>query len=74
MFIYFIYCFQSIVIYIHFNYFTLVAFRRVFESQQSTARQHREELENLLSADALNPAVQERIAELIKSVGIVSLF
>ncbi|CAH8516256.1 unnamed protein product [Schistosoma rodhaini] len=47
-----------------------VAFRRVFESQQSIARQHREELENLLAADALNPAVQERIAELIKQNNI----
>ncbi|CAH8488421.1 unnamed protein product [Schistosoma turkestanicum] len=47
-----------------------VAFKRVFESQQNSARQHREELENLLSADALNPAVQERIAELIKQKNI----
>ncbi|KAK4469134.1 hypothetical protein MN116_006717 [Schistosoma mekongi] len=47
-----------------------VAFKRVFESQQTSARLHREELERLMSADALNPAVQERIAELIKQNNI----
>ncbi|TNN08212.1 Protein DDI1 isoform 3 [Schistosoma japonicum] len=47
-----------------------VAFKRVFESQQTNAHLHREELERLMSADALNPAVQERIAELIKQNNI----
>nr|CAH8838797.1 unnamed protein product [Trichobilharzia regenti] len=47
-----------------------VAFRRVFDLQQNAARRRAEELESLMSADALDPAVQERIAELIRQKNI----
>ncbi|CAH8492647.1 unnamed protein product [Heterobilharzia americana] len=45
-------------------------FKRVFELQQINARRHREELEDLMSANALDPSVQERIAELIRQRNI----
>ncbi|KAF7261059.1 hypothetical protein EG68_01585 [Paragonimus skrjabini miyazakii] len=47
-----------------------VAFSRVYESQRSAQNDQRQELDLTLNADPLDPAVQSRIAEIIRQKNI----